>query len=239
MADGLRRENVGRTVQETLSECDTTVAASFTSFVESRSEPKKWFTFLCDGQTVMAMATCKVTTQARPAMRRLRQRLSDALQHYSLWQDKGDERFFVLMNSDHSIQAMSSNAPSGHALTEVLYGLAHAHKKLELTAQCVAWVSGYMVEFQPMNHSTVTTTLATLHPVGLATVPQLAQLTPAQAQIVRFAANGSTAPEIARSLNRSIETIRTHLRAAYRGLHVCSRVELLPSADELAQWGAV
>jgi DNA-binding NarL/FixJ family response regulator len=172
------------------------------------------------------------------ALRRMRRRLSASLIPEELHQDHTSDPFYVLINRDHSIQSVSSNTPNGPGLAAVLQALCATHRQSSPPTPWVAWIPGYMVEFQSMEHRT-TTTLATLTPVGRATIPQLAQLTPAQVQIVRYAANGSTAPEIARSLNRSIETVRTHLRAAYRGLHVCSRIELLPSADEFSQWGAV
>ncbi len=236
--DGVRNENVGSLVRDALAESDTTVAGSFTKFVKSRTNPRSWFTFLCEGDTVMAMATCTAAAPNRQAMRSMRHRLSTALSPDTPKQDRTDDRLFVLINGNHSIKSVSSNAPAGPALTDVLKELSGIHKLLNPPTKWAAWVPGYLVEFQPMDHPTLRT-LAILRPVGRAKVPRLAQLTPTQAQIVRFAANGSTAPEIARSLNRSIETVRTHLRAAYKGLQVCSRVELLPSAHELTQWGAV
>ncbi len=236
--DGERNENVGSLVRDALAESDTAIAGSFTSFVKSRTNPRSWFTFLCEGDTVMAMATCTTTSPNRPAMRRMRRRLSASLANDITMPDHRSDRLFVMINGDHSIQSVSRNAQAAPSLTRVLDKLSDIHKLAHPPTKWDAWVPGYMVEFQPMDHST-TRTLAILTPVGRATVPKLAQLTPTQAQIVRFAANGSTAPEIARSLNRSIETVRTHLRAAYRSLQVCSRVELLPSANELTHWGAV
>lgn len=51
-------------------------------------------------------------------------------------------------------------------------------------------------------------------------------LTDMQREVALSAANGATVPEIARSLGRTRETVRTHLRAIYNQLEICSRVEL-------------
>lgn len=51
-------------------------------------------------------------------------------------------------------------------------------------------------------------------------------LTPLKRRIATFAAHGATVPEIAASLGRSPETVRTHLKKIYEQLGVSSRVEL-------------
>lgn len=51
-------------------------------------------------------------------------------------------------------------------------------------------------------------------------------LSRAQAMVARRAAEGITIREIARALRRSPDTVRSHLREAYRRLHVANRVEL-------------
>lgn len=51
-------------------------------------------------------------------------------------------------------------------------------------------------------------------------------LSPAQLQVARRAAEGATLKEIAQALDRSIDTVRTHLREVYLRLHVASRIEL-------------
>ena len=56
--------------------------------------------------------------------------------------------------------------------------------------------------------------------------PAVARLTPSQLQVATFAAAGATAAEIARSLDRSPETIRTHIKRVYALLGVANRVEL-------------
>ncbi|MCB9741350.1 MAG: helix-turn-helix transcriptional regulator [Alphaproteobacteria bacterium] len=54
----------------------------------------------------------------------------------------------------------------------------------------------------------------------------LAKLSPAQLQVAEFAASGATVREIAATLERSPETVRTHLKAVYDALWVGNRVEL-------------
>ena len=57
-------------------------------------------------------------------------------------------------------------------------------------------------------------------------LPPRRVLTPAQHEVASSAASGATVPEIARSLNRTADTIRSHLKEIYRRLDVASRVEL-------------
>lgn len=54
----------------------------------------------------------------------------------------------------------------------------------------------------------------------------LGRLSAAQLRVAAFAAVGATVPEIARSLGRSDNTIRTHLKSIYRRLEIASRLEL-------------
>jgi DNA-binding CsgD family transcriptional regulator len=65
--------------------------------------------------------------------------------------------------------------------------------------------------------------LRPIEPVGLS---PLAQLSPAQRDIARHAADGSSVPKIARDLGRSANTVHSQLRQIYRRLEVSSRVEL-------------
>ncbi len=51
-------------------------------------------------------------------------------------------------------------------------------------------------------------------------------LTPRQREVAELAGAGATVPDIARILGRSTETVRSHLKAIYRELHVSNRVEL-------------
>jgi DNA-binding CsgD family transcriptional regulator len=51
-------------------------------------------------------------------------------------------------------------------------------------------------------------------------------LTPAQLRVAQLAAVGATVSEIAQELNRSAETVRSHLAQVYRRLRTSNRVEL-------------
>ena len=51
-------------------------------------------------------------------------------------------------------------------------------------------------------------------------------LTERQREVSEYAAAGATVPEIATTLALSRNTVRTHLKAAYRELGVSNRVEL-------------
>lgn len=54
-------------------------------------------------------------------------------------------------------------------------------------------------------------------------------LTARQREIAELAAKGCTAPEIARHLDLSSHTVRTHVRNIYQALGVGNRVELAQS----------
>ncbi|MGM0577801.1 MAG: helix-turn-helix transcriptional regulator [Myxococcota bacterium] len=54
-----------------------------------------------------------------------------------------------------------------------------------------------------------------------------AALSSTQRTVARYAAAGATTPEIARSMGRSVETIRSHMKEIYRRLGVTSRLELV------------
>lgn len=61
-------------------------------------------------------------------------------------------------------------------------------------------------------------------------------LTPAQRAVADYAAAGATCAEIAKTMETSVETVRTHLREVYRRLEVACRAELaqlwLPTTAE-------
>ena len=56
-------------------------------------------------------------------------------------------------------------------------------------------------------------------------------LSPVQRQVAMFAASGATIGQIATSMNRAPETVRSHLREAYASLGVNSRLELARVLD--------
>lgn len=69
--------------------------------------------------------------------------------------------------------------------------------------------------------------LATIHARVERSSPAEAALTPVQREVASLAVTGSTIPEIARHMERSQETIRSHMREIYRRLDIASRVELV------------
>ena len=60
--------------------------------------------------------------------------------------------------------------------------------------------------------------------------PELAEamevLSPMQQVVADFAAAGATVDEIARAIDRSPETVRSHIKEAYNRLSICTRLEL-------------
>jgi len=57
-------------------------------------------------------------------------------------------------------------------------------------------------------------------------VEALQVLTPAQLEVAEYAASGATIKEIAAALDRSPNTVRSHLKAVYEALWVGNRIEL-------------
>lgn len=73
-------------------------------------------------------------------------------------------------------------------------------------------------------------------PVARLAVPRFACLSRTQLDVCALAALGYSAREIAAQGQRSLETVRSHLRAAYRRLGVANRVELVPVIDQWDAW---
>lgn len=78
--------------------------------------------------------------------------------------------------------------------------------------------------------------LARYEPARALQVPLFAQLTDGQAEVCFLAAKGLSASEIATIRDCRTETVRSHLRAAYRALGVSTRAELVPVLEELNHW---
>jgi DNA-binding CsgD family transcriptional regulator len=145
--------------------------------------------------------------------------------------------FHLLFDPTGHLCAVSTEAP--------LHALDPSHREaLAAAVRAVGRdggstiVAGFRVELRPLVGEDGPRVLANLVPVTAARVPALARLSPTQATIARYAGSGATVPEIARTLDRSAETIRTHLREVYRRLGVTSRVELAWLARELDAWAA-
>ncbi|MFT4978231.1 MAG: DNA-binding CsgD family transcriptional regulator [Myxococcota bacterium] len=75
--------------------------------------------------------------------------------------------------------------------------------------------------------------LVRVEPLKSLPVPALARLTEAQLQVAIFAAAGATVGEIARTLERSENTIRSHLKSAYSKLEISSRLELAQQVEQV------
>jgi PAS domain S-box-containing protein len=73
-------------------------------------------------------------------------------------------------------------------------------------------------------------TLAPARPVVRDPEPQL---TPRQIEVLRLIASGLSTAETAERLTLSIETVRNHLRSAFRELHVHNRLEAIATARRL------
>ena len=64
--------------------------------------------------------------------------------------------------------------------------------------------------------------------------PDAADLTKREREIIELFAKGATYDDVARMLTMSVNTVRHHVRAMYRKLHVCSKAEAVTTAYRLA-----
>ena len=66
-----------------------------------------------------------------------------------------------------------------------------------------------------------------------ASAPDVSDLTGREREIIELFAKGATYDEVARMLSMSVNTVRHHVRAMYRKLHVCSKAEAVTTAFRL------
>jgi len=64
--------------------------------------------------------------------------------------------------------------------------------------------------------------------------PDASDLTDREREIIELFAKGATYDDVARMLSMSVNTVRHHVRAMYRKLHVCSKAEAVTTAYRLA-----
>lgn len=70
-------------------------------------------------------------------------------------------------------------------------------------------------------------------PVAVDSSPDASDLTGREREIIELFAKGATYDEVARMLSMSVNTVRHHVRAMYRKLHVCSKAEAVTIAYRL------
>jgi DNA-binding NarL/FixJ family response regulator len=79
--------------------------------------------------------------------------------------------------------------------------------------------------------------IATTPGAGVAAVhdgsPDASDLTDREREIIELFAKGATYDDVARMLTMSVNTVRHHVRAMYRKLHVCSKAEAVTIAYRL------
>ena len=63
--------------------------------------------------------------------------------------------------------------------------------------------------------------------------PDASDLTDREREIIELFAKGATYEDVARMLSMSVNTVRHHVRAMYRKLHVCSKAEAVTTAYRL------
>ena len=63
--------------------------------------------------------------------------------------------------------------------------------------------------------------------------PDASDLTDREREIIELFAKGATYDDVARMLSMSVNTVRHHVRAMYRKLHVCSKAEAVTTAYRL------
>ena len=90
------------------------------------------------------------------------------------------------------------------------------------------WAASSPVHFRfvPIQADEGTRFLVTVVPTRPELLEALDLLTPAQREVAEYAAAGATVAEIASATARSPETVRSHVKAVYRRLEICTRLEL-------------
>ena len=223
---------------DVISEPDEAIIASFTEFVCSESTKGGWFTFLTSEGRVVAIARCEAGDLRPPELKQLRRLLVVQATSLIVAVSPVSRPFFAVLKGDGTPRTTSGEAPSDWAVPGLLERLSKGCRRLAATGQASTLVPGYLVKLRRLHGGDTDDILASFDPVGFATTPQLAMVSPTQGRVVRYAAAGATAPEIARAMKRSAGTVRTHLREAYRRLDVASRMELMACSNELTGWGA-
>jgi len=80
--------------------------------------------------------------------------------------------------------------------------------------------------FVPMHGAEQVHTLVTVVPPRAELSEALELLSPTQREVAEYAAAGATVAEIADVLERSPETVRSHIKEVYKRLSICTRLEL-------------
>lgn len=78
--------------------------------------------------------------------------------------------------------------------------------------------------------------LASIQPLHAPRVSAFSQLSPAQRTVAAWAARGETLQDIADRLDRSAETVKSHLRQVYVKLEISSRAELAAIYEHALRW---
>lgn len=99
-------------------------------------------------------------------------------------------------------------------------------RKLERGAGTPRHLGGWPLRWSRLYDGSRVRYLLHLQPPSPILVAPLDRLTEAQREVAELAASGATTREIARLTGRAYETVRTHLREAYRQLGVSTRAEL-------------
>ena len=95
----------------------------------------------------------------------------------------------------------------------------------QMAATAIA-AAGAEVRLTPLHGPLGSGWLGELLPLTSPHVDPRLVLTPAQAAVIAQVLMGSTAPEIAKDLNKSVETVRSQIKQAYGRLGVVNRLEL-------------
>lgn len=136
----------------------------------------------------------------------------------------------VVVAADGSGSSTTPNAPATPAFRRMVERLERERRDL-----CT---DGWVARVQRLEGPGVPLLLAEVRRVAPLQVPRFAALTAAQLAVCELAALGFSAREIAEQRGGTTETVRSHLRAAYRRLGVAARVELVPVIDEWERWAA-
>ena len=129
-----------------------------------------------------------------------------------------------LFSTDGTVRYRSVHAPKDDLVTLEIGHLVRAYAAGQGRADQL--LGGTLVSMELLHGADEQLVLLTTTPAQAPDVPDPLTLSPLKRRIVSFAVQGATVAEIARTLDRSPETVRAHIKQVYQRLGIGSRVEL-------------
>jgi DNA-binding CsgD family transcriptional regulator len=206
-----------------------TLVEAFHGFVPCDGS-RAWLTWLSSSDLVLGL--CRIQLPAnvpRPDLRAFRRRAEPYFADRFGRVRSDTSCFHVLFDLEGAVHAASPGVPL--SALNACVGLVALSPPSGVPLLDV--VPGFRVLVDRLHAGQEHRILARFETLPARRLPALAALTPSQAAVCRLVADGTPVPAAAGILGRSPETLRTHLRKAYRRLGIGSRLELVDLAREL------